>query len=55
MYLFETARLKVRPLSMQDLPALTALLSDPAVMEYSIRGICDEAATRQFIAWCEAC
>ena len=55
MYLFETARLEVRPLSMQDLPALTALLSDPAVMEYSIRGVCDEAATRQFIAWCEAC
>ena len=55
MYLFETARLKVRPLSMQDLPALTAVLSDPAVMEYSIRGVCDEAATRQFIAWCEAC
>lgn len=55
MYLFETPRLKVRALSMQDLPALTAILSDPAVMEYSIRGVCDEAATRQFIQWCEAC
>ena len=38
MYLFETPRLKVRALSMQDLPALTAILSDPAVYPV-VRGL----------------
>lgn len=40
---------------MADLPALTAILSDPEVMKYSVRGVCDEGATRQFIEWCLSC
>lgn len=53
--LFETQRLAVRQLSLQELPALTEILSDPEVMKYSVRGVCDEAATRKFIDWCLAC
>jgi len=49
MPLFETVRLFVRPLSHQDLPALTEILSDPEVMKHSVRGVCDEAATIKFI------
>nr|BFD41275.1 GNAT family N-acetyltransferase [Pseudomonas sp. FFPRI_1] len=55
MPLFETPRLIARPLSRDDLPALTAILSDPQVMEYSLRGVCDEQATLQFIEWCLQC
>ena len=49
MHLFETQRLIGRPLSRQDLPALTEILSDPEVMKYSVRGVFDENATRNFI------
>ncbi|KGD66195.1 N-acetyltransferase GCN5 [Alcanivorax nanhaiticus] len=55
MQLFETERLIVRPLSLQDVPALTAILSDPEVMKFSVRGVCDEQATRQFVQWCLDC
>ncbi|WP_026972711.1 GNAT family N-acetyltransferase [Aliagarivorans marinus] len=55
MQLFETKRLLVRPLSHKDLSALTAILSDPEVMKYSVRGVCDEAATKAFIDWCLTC
>ena len=55
MHLFETQRLIGRPLSRQDLPALTEILSDPEVMKYSVRGVCDENATRNFIDWCLEC
>ncbi|MGQ7262606.1 GNAT family N-acetyltransferase [Vreelandella sp. V005] len=48
----ETERLFIRTLSLDDVPELTTILSDPEVMEYSIRGVCDEAATRRFIEWC---
>jgi len=53
--LFETERLIARQLSHQDVPALTEILSDPEVMEYSVRGVCDEEATRKFIDWCREC
>lgn len=53
--LFETERLFARQLSHRDLPALTEILSDPEVMKYSVRGVCDEAATRKFIDWCLEC
>jgi len=49
VHLFETQRLIGRPLSRQDLPALTEILSDPEVMKYSVRGVFDENATRNFI------
>ncbi len=55
MPIFETPRLIARPLTLDDLPQLTEILSDPAVMEYSVRGVCDEQATREFIEWCLAC
>ncbi len=50
--LFETERLIGRHLSHQDLHDLTEILSDPEVMKYSVRGVCDEETTRNFIHWC---
>ncbi|GGB93419.1 N-acetyltransferase [Marinobacterium zhoushanense] len=55
MQLFETERLVATPLSLQDVAALTEILSDPEVMKYSIRGVCDAEATRLFIDWCLKC
>ncbi|NND71379.1 MAG: GNAT family N-acetyltransferase [Rhodothermales bacterium] len=55
MHLLETYSLSVRQLSRNDVPALTVILSDPEVMKYSIRGICNEEATRDFIDWCLDC
>ncbi|ASA54559.1 GNAT family N-acetyltransferase [Vibrio gazogenes] len=55
MQLFETDRLIARQLSFQDVPALAEILSDPEVMKYSVRGVCDEEATRKFIDWCIEC
>lgn len=52
--LFETSRLTVRELAEQDLPELIAMLADPAVMEYSVRGVCDEQAARRFYDWCRS-
>ncbi|SCZ67919.1 GNAT family N-acetyltransferase [Thiohalomonas denitrificans] len=51
----ETERMLIRPLSLDDVPALTGILSDPEVMKHSVRGVCDEAATRKFVKWCLAC
>ena len=36
MPLFETERLIARKLSHQDVPVLTAMLSDPEVMKFSV-------------------
>jgi len=55
MQLFKSERLVVRQLSLQDLPELTAILSDPEVMKYSVRGVYDEDSTRKFIDWCLKC
>lgn len=55
MQICETERLAIRTLSLNDVPELTEILSDPEVMKYSVRGVCDEAVTRQFIEWCMAC
>ncbi|WP_447895746.1 GNAT family N-acetyltransferase [Vreelandella sp. GE22] len=52
MWICETSRLVIRTLSLSDTEELTKILSDPAVMEYSIRGVCDEVMTRRFIEWC---
>jgi [ribosomal protein S5]-alanine N-acetyltransferase len=51
----ETERILFRHLSLDDVPALTEILSDPEVMTHSVRGVCDEAATRRFVEWCLAC
>ncbi|RUO34803.1 GNAT family N-acetyltransferase [Aliidiomarina soli] len=45
----------IRPLTLADVPELTAILNDPEVMKHSIGGVCDETATRGFIQWCMAC
>lgn len=55
MQICETQRLCIRTLSLDDVPELTNILSDPEVMKYSIRGVCDETATRRFIEWCLEC
>ncbi|RUO24466.1 GNAT family N-acetyltransferase [Aliidiomarina minuta] len=55
MQICETDRLIVRRLSLEDVPALTEILSDPEVMKHSVRGVCDEAATREFIEWSLSC
>ena len=55
MSLFETERMIVRKLEETDVPALLQILSDPEVMKYSIRGICDKDATTQFIKWSREC
>jgi len=54
MSITTTDRLIIRQLQNSDIPALTAILSDPAVMEYSVGGVCDEQATRRFVHWCQA-
>ncbi len=51
----ETERLVIRTFSLSDVPELTEILSDPEVMKHSVRGVCDEVATRKFIEWCMAC
>lgn len=55
MRITETGRLIVRCLEYQDAPELTDILSDPEVMKYSVRGVCDRAATVRFIDWCRSC
>ncbi|AQU82740.1 MULTISPECIES: GNAT family N-acetyltransferase [unclassified Halomonas] len=55
MQICETERLVIRALSLNDVSELNKILSDPEVMKYSIRGVCDEAATRRFIDWCLDC
>lgn len=52
---FETERMLIRTLSLDDEAALTEILSDPEVMEYSVRGVTDVTATRKFIKWCLSC
>jgi len=51
----ETDRLILRRLSLDDVPALTDILSDPEVMKHSVNGVYDEAATRKFVEWCLSC
>jgi RimJ/RimL family protein N-acetyltransferase len=51
----ETGRMLIRSLSLGDVPVLTEILSDPEVMKHSVRGVCDEEATRRFVEWCLAC
>ncbi|OBX37940.1 anhydro-N-acetylmuramic acid kinase [Halomonas elongata] len=52
---FETERLIIRRLAKEDLADLTALLSDPEVMRFSVRGVCDRRATRRFLDWSQDC
>ena len=47
-----TAHLTLRELSLTDGPALSAILADPEVMRYSVRGVMSPHATDEFIQWC---
>ncbi|MEJ2406787.1 MAG: GNAT family N-acetyltransferase, partial [Candidatus Thiodiazotropha sp.] len=43
--IIETERNLIRHFPLDDVPALTEILSDPKVMKHSVRGVFDEAAT----------
>lgn len=45
-----TARLRLRPLELDDWPAVHAFASDPTTMAFMPEGVMDDAQTRQFIA-----
>lgn len=48
----ETERVLLREFDSADAPALSTILGDPSVMEFSIRGPLTEADTIRFIEWC---
>jgi len=50
--LLTTHRLTLRELTLADGPALAAILADPEVMRYSVRGVMSAHATLEFIQWC---
>ena len=52
MIITETARLQIRELERNDTPALSKILGDPYVMEFSSKGALSEAETLKFIDWC---
>ncbi|MGV6397045.1 GNAT family N-acetyltransferase [Pseudomonas caspiana] len=47
-----THHLTLREFSLTDGPALSAILADPEVMRYSVRGVMSPHATDEFIQWC---
>lgn len=55
MVIAETERLVLQPFSYDDVSELAAILGDPEVMKFSVRGVCDRAATLRFIDWCRSC
>ncbi|MGF1547560.1 MAG: GNAT family N-acetyltransferase [Thiotrichales bacterium] len=44
--------MQIREFDSDDVLPLSAILSDPAVMEFSSKGPLTEADTRKFIEWC---
>lgn len=46
----ETARLRIRPFTLDDWPAVHAYTSDPVVMLYMDEGVMDAQQTRQFVS-----
>ena len=52
MIVTETERLKIREFESHDVQALSKILSDPDVMEFSSKGPLNEADTMGFIEWC---
>lgn len=52
MLIADTERLLIRKLTLDDVPALAAVLGDPAVMRYSTGGVRTEGQTRQYVEWC---
>lgn len=51
----QTPQMLIRELLESDIPGLSLMLSDPEVMRNSVRGVCDETATREFVRWCLGC
>lgn len=49
-----TQRLQLRGFVETDLDALAALLADPQVMRYSVRGVMSRAASAEFLEHCRA-
>lgn len=52
MLVTETERVKIREFESHDVQALSKILSDPDVMEFSSKGPLNEADTTGFIEWC---
>lgn len=52
MVVVETARVKIREFESIDTQALSTILGDPCVMEFSSKGPQTEADTVRFIEWC---
>lgn len=52
MNIAETARLNIREIKREDTPALSKILGDPSVMEFSANGTLTEVETVKFIEWC---
>lgn len=48
----ETERVEIREFEVRDSKALSKILSDPDVMEYSSKGPLDEAGTKKFVESC---
>lgn len=53
--ILHTERLTLRELSPADIPALAAILGDPEVMRFSVRGPLNELATAEFVQWAIRC
>ncbi|WP_372987820.1 GNAT family N-acetyltransferase [Marinobacter sp.] len=51
----ETPNLLIREFDKADTPALSRILGDPSVMEFSSKGPMTEADTARFIEWCRSC
>lgn len=47
-----TQRLRLRAFHPDDLPELSAMLADPQVMQYSVRGVMGPAASAEFMQHC---
>lgn len=47
-----TRRLCLRAFDPEDLPELSAMLADPQVMQYSVRGVMSAAASAEFMQHC---
>lgn len=52
LLLLTTERLHLRGFTEPDLPELAAMLADPQVMRYSVRGVMSRAASAEFLEHC---
>jgi|25_taG_2_1085351.scaffolds.fasta_scaffold03151_4 RimJ/RimL family protein N-acetyltransferase len=52
MIIAESTRAQIRELATSDVPALSEILGDQSVMEFSSKGALTETDTLRFIEWC---